>query len=75
MLRFRRLSRLHPLKLLRRHHNDHRSIVLGDGHRLGPGRVDQFAEVIFRVGRGKFAHTEPLVLTTSVGQIGRGRNS
>ena len=30
--------------------------------------------MVFRVGRGEFAHRAPFVLTASVGQIGRGRN-
>jgi hypothetical protein len=48
----------HPLKLLHRHHHDHRPIVLGDRHGGGPCCVDQFAEVIFRVGRRKLAHPD-----------------
>jgi hypothetical protein len=40
-------------------HHDHRPIVLGDRHWRSPGRVDQFAEVILRVGRCKLAHAGP----------------
>ena len=46
-------KRHHPLELLRRHHHDHRPVVLGDRHWRCPGRVDQFAEAILRVGRCK----------------------
>jgi hypothetical protein len=32
---------LHPLEILRRHHDDNRPAMIGDSHRLGAAKVDQ----------------------------------